>query len=145
MLAVWILVADSSYAHIFSGNNPKGSLQEVASFTHAESRMHERELTSDLPGRAFDSGGRRRHAMGQSVEPKQQEAIVFAKQLVDYLDAGRKSGQYGKLYVLAAPAFLGHLRKQYTPALVSILTSEVGKDLTDMNADEIRSRLPTYL
>ncbi len=145
MSVVWVLVADSSRAQIFSGNAPRDSLQEVATFTHAESRMHEQELTSDLPGRAFDSGGQGRHAMGQSVEPKQQEAIVFAKQIVDYLETGRKRSQYGKFYVFAAPAFLGLLRKQYTPALVSVLVQEVDKDLTQMEVGEIRNHLPAYL
>jgi len=145
MSAIWVLVADNSRAHIFFGSKSGGSLEEVTSFEHAESRMHEQELTSDLPGRAFDSGGQGRHVMGKSVEPKQQEAVVFAKKVVNYLEAGRKRGQYGKLYVFAAPAFLGLLRKQYTPALASVLAQEVNKDLTQMQVGEIRNHLPAYL
>jgi len=145
MSAIWVLVADNSRAYIFFGSKPGGNLEEVTSFEHAESRMHEQKLTSDLPGRAFDSGGQGRHVMGKSVEPKRQEAIVFAKQLVNYLEAGRKRGQYGKLYVIAAPALLGLLRKQYTPALVSMIADEVDKDLTQLDAKEIRERLPAYL
>jgi len=145
MTAIWVLVADSSRAQLFFASKPNGDLHPVKTFTHHESRLHERELTSDLPGRAFDSGGMGRHAMGQGIEPKQQLGINFAKQLASHLESGRKCGKYDRLYVVATPAFLGLLRKEYSPDLASMLATEIDKDFTRLNPAELRKRLPEYL
>lgn len=142
MAVTWILLANSSCARVCESDGPKRPLREVADFEHAESRMHEQDLTSDLPGRAFDSVGGGRHAMGQSVEPKQQHAIQFAKQLVDYLEAARNEAAFGCLYVIAAPAFLGLLRQHFSASLASLVTGEVDKDLTSLKLGELEQYLP---
>jgi protein required for attachment to host cells len=142
MAITWILLANSSRARVCESDGPKLPLREVADFTHPESRMHEQELTSDLPGRAFDSGGEGRHAMGQSVEPKQQHAIQFAKEIADYLEAARNEAAFSRLYVIAAPAFLGLLRQHYSASLASLVTGEVDKDLTSLNLNEVEQYLP---
>ncbi len=144
MTTAWVLVANSSRAQLFSLPKPRVGLQLLQTFDNADSRLHERELTSDLPGRAFDSHGMGRHVMEQAVEPKRQAAIAFAKQIVDHLETGRKNGKFSRLYVMAAPGFLGLLRKAYTPALAAMLAAEIDKDLTQLPPEEIRSHLPRF-
>jgi protein required for attachment to host cells len=39
------------------------------------------------------------------------DAINFAKQVTDYLDEVRKANKLSKVLIVAAPAFLGELRK----------------------------------
>ena len=90
----------------------------MGELVHPESRQHEQELTSDLPGRAFDSGGQGRHAMGTEISPKEQEAITFAKMVSDYLETARVQHSYEKLVLVAAPTFLGLLRKNLTDATI---------------------------
>ena len=142
MAVTWILLANSSRARVCESDGPRGSLREVAGFEHPESRMHEQELTSDLPGRAFDSTGEGRHMMGQAIEPKQQHAIQFAKQVSDYLEAARNDAAFSQLYVIAAPAFLGLLRQHYSDGVASMVTGEVDKDLTDLRLDKLEPYLP---
>jgi len=144
MTTAWVLVADSSRAQLFSVARPRGTLQLLRTFDNEDARTHERELTTDLPGRTFDSHGMGRHVMEQNVEPKRQAAIAFAKRIVGHLEAGRKRGAFARLYVLAAPGFLGLLRKAYTPALACMLAAETDKDLTRLSAEEIRARLPHF-
>ncbi len=144
MTTAWILVADSSRAQLFSLDRPRGALQPLRTFDNEDARAHERELTTDLPGRAFDSHGMGRHVMEQNVEPKRQAAIAFAKRIVAHLEAGRKRGAFAHLYVLAAPGFLGLLRKAYTPALAGMLAAEMDKDLTRSSVEEIRAYLPRF-
>ncbi len=85
MTKTWVLVADNSRARIFLAETRNGPLLEIEALAHPESRLHAQELTSDLPGRAFDSGGQGRHAMELEVEPKQHEVHAFAKQISDRL------------------------------------------------------------
>ncbi len=145
MSTIWILVAESANAVIYSANKPTSSLSKVQSFSHPESRMHEQELTSDLPGRAFDSQGANRHTMGSSVEPKKEEAIRFAKEIVDALELGRSQCRFGKLYIAAPPEFLGLLRAHLSAPLAVVIAEEINKNLTALKPAELRKQLPEYL
>ncbi|MEJ2061306.1 MAG: host attachment protein [Gammaproteobacteria bacterium] len=141
----WILVADASRARVFRAESPTGGLIEIEDFTHPEARSHDQELTSDLPGRAFDSMGANRHAMEQQTEPKKEEALVFARELGARLEAACESGDYDKLYVIAAPAFLGMLRDALGKGTRGVVAQELDKDLTWQTAEEVRGHLPSHL
>ena len=70
MKTTWVLVTDSSKARILATENPKESLLELEVLDHPQGRQHAQELTTDLPGKAMDSSGKGRHAMGNTTEPK---------------------------------------------------------------------------
>ena len=145
MAITWVVVAESSRAKIFSLEKIKGPMDEILSLDHPDSRAHEQELTSDLPGRAFDSGGQGRHALSTSVEPKQQETIAFAKQIADHLDTHRKAGDYDKLIIFAAPAFLGLLRERMNDPTNKLVVFESNKNLVQLSTDKIREHIPVPL
>ncbi|MGD8593518.1 MAG: host attachment protein [Gammaproteobacteria bacterium] len=142
MAITWVVVAESSRARIFSLEKVKGPMDEILTLDHPDSRAHEQELTSDLPGHAFDSGGQGRHALNSSVEPKQQETIAFAKQIAEHLNAHRKAGDYDKLVIFAAPAFLGLLRERLNDQTNKLVVHESNKNLVQLDVDKIRDHLP---
>ena len=145
MSNIWVVVAESASATIYSANKPASSLRKLQSLSHPESRMHEQELTSDLPGRTFDSHGNNRHAMGSPVEPKKEEAIRFAKEVIDTLETARSKQRFGKLYMVAPPEFLGLLRAHLSAPLASLVTQEINKNLTALKPAELRKQLPEFL
>lgn len=145
MAIIWVVVAESSRARIFSLAKVKGPMDEILTLDNPDSRAHEQQLTSDLPGRAFDSVGQGRHAIGTSVEPKQQETMAFAKQIAEHLDAHRKSGDYGKLVIFAAPAFLGLLRERMNDQTNKLVVFESNKNLAQLSVDKIREHIPVPL
>jgi protein required for attachment to host cells len=141
----WVVVAESSRARIFSLTKIKGPMTEIMSFDKPESRMHEKDLTTDLPGHAFDSGGQGRHALVNATKPKQQEAINFAKQLAEHLDSHRKSGDFDQLVVFSAPAFLGLLRDNMSDPTNKTIVHTVSKNLVQLPVEKIREHLPFTL
>ena len=144
MSKLWIVVADRSKARIFTVDDPHGALQEVETLDHPEGREHARDINADRPGRAFDSSGQGRHAMGTSVEPMEQDAIRFSKEVSEHLRAACHDGRCNRLLLVAGPDFLGLLRKQLnTPPDVRI--KEIDKNLCNFDAREIRSHLPDRL
>lgn len=145
MANTWIVTADSSRARIFTVETSRGPLRELDVLLHPEARLHEQDLTTDLPGRAFDSVGEGRHAMGQSVTPKEHEAITFAKEVADYLDKARSEGRYHKLLLVAAPRFLGLLRQNLSAATSGLVGEEIDKNLVQHSAEDIRKHLPERL
>ncbi len=145
MKPTWVVVADSTRARILLADNAIGPLREIETLVHPESRLHEQELTTDLPGRTFDSGGQGRHAMSQPVDPKHQERIEFAKELAHHLDDARRRGELRQLIVVASPQVLGELRKALPPETARLVTYELDKNLAQMTVDEIRRHLPERL
>lgn len=145
MADIWVVVADSSKARILAAKKANGTLAEIRCMEHPEGRMHAQELTSDLPGRAFDSGGQGRHAMSNEVDPKKHELIRFAKEISQALEAGLAEKNFSKLYLLAPPAILGQLRSEFSPSLARTVAGESGKNMVNHRVEEIRRQLPEYL
>ncbi|WP_293005169.1 host attachment protein [Nitrosomonas sp.] len=145
MTKIWILIANSGNATLFTADSPTASLTELMTFDNPDARVKQMELSSDRPGRSFDSHGEGRHAMATEVEPKEQEQIRFAKLIVDRLEQGRVENAFERLVVVAAPAFLGLLRTNFNAPLSSLLSLEIDKDYTSLRPDELRARLPERL
>ena len=145
MSAAWVVVADRAVARLMRVDSPTAPLEEFEVLVHPESRMRAQTLTSDLPGRAFDSKGHGRHAMESGVGPRKQEAIEFARRVAARLEAARLHGEVEHLVLVAAPEFLGLLRKSLGPDVRKRVASEHPLDLVAERPEAIRQRLPERL
>jgi protein required for attachment to host cells len=143
MKQTWILVADSSRARIFKAE--KGSsIHQIEELSHPEGRLHEQELASDLPGKDSDKVGAGKHAFQDQVEPKQQEAIDFAKRIARHIDESYSAKEFEQLMVIAAPSFLGTLRHQFSDQINQKICFELDKNITMHSTDDIRKHLPKH-
>lgn len=140
----WLLVANSSIARLFKVIK-KQSLEEMKVLEHPESHLHTRDLVSDKMGRDFESVGPARHSIEPHISPKQQEFINFAKQIARYLDEARLKGEYERLYLVAGPSLLGHLRHELSPSTAKLVQAEANKDITHLTPQEMVSHLPFLL
>ena len=144
MSKLWVVVADQSKARIFTVADPHGALLSVSELEHPEARDREQSLTSDRPGRSFDSKGQGRHAMGSAVEPGKQETIRFAKQVVDHVQSAYNAGRCDRLLLVAGTHILGLLRENLKTSF-GMKISEIEKNLGQYNALDIRKHLPKRL
>ena len=145
MKLTWLVVADNSKARIFSVDSRMGPIEEIESIVHAEARLHEQNMTSDLPGRSNGKGGAGGHAYQDEVSAKEQENINFARKIASELDAARKGNKFKQFILVAAPGFLGNLRKQLNTQTQKLACFELAKNLSSLNAKEIRAHLPERL
>ncbi len=141
----WIVVANNSCARIFTAETPTSPLTEIEILTHPQGRQHAQNLSSDLPGRQADKSSPSHHGLSDRTELKKQEAIHFAKQITQHLDAARKRQAYKQLIIIADPDFLGLLREQMPAATAKLITLEVDNNLSKEKADKIRQYLPPIL
>lgn len=144
MNKTWVVVADASRARIFSADTPASQLLETETLAHPAARLHPGDLVSDRPGQDRNSVNGT-HNMGEETDPKTEEAIRFAAEVCNRLEQGRIKSQFDKLYIIAAPSFLGHIRKHQTPALKKLIAGEISKNMTLKEAEEIKKCLPKYL
>ncbi len=142
MSITWIVVANSATARVFQIEK-NGSIKEVETLVHAQSRLHGRDLTSDRPGRTHESVGFGRSPLEQPTSPKEVEFALFAKLVAEYLHNSQKEDKFQKLHLSAGPHFLGLLRQEILPIVADTIQSEIDKDLTNMTAAEIKSSFLT--
>ncbi len=144
MSKTWVVVADTSRARIFSADTPASQLIETETLTHPKARLHQGDLVSDRSGRDRNSVTGT-HNLEHAADAKEEEAVRFATEVCNRLEQGRIKCQFNKLYIVAAPSFLGHIRKHQTPALKKIIAGEVSKNMAMKEAVEIKNSLPEYL
>ena len=143
MKSTWIVAADSAQARIFTIETPSSPLEEIEVLTHPGSRLQDREITSDLPGR-IKSSNSIGHAYEPRTGPKEHEAVSFAHELAERLESALNANQFERLLIIAEPSFLGLLRNQLPEQVKKRITFELDKNITKQTAKEIRSFLPEY-
>jgi protein required for attachment to host cells len=113
-------------------------LAEIEDLYNPGGRLSEREMTSDAEPRfrGTDGPGSDREA-GGAVD---HEVEVFAKKIGDYLDKARNSHRYDRLHLIAPPKFLGQLRKELGKEVGKLVTDELPKDLSWLNARDLEQR-----
>jgi len=141
----WILVADGAHARIFSADTATSPLTELESLIHPEAQQHKQKLTSDRPGSQAGGATGSYHGVSDRTDPKKYEAGVFAKELSRHLEDALNAQKFRQLIVVAAPAFLGHLRKELGSNTSKVVTLEVDKDIVEQDAASIREHLPEHL
>lgn len=140
MSNTWVLVADSSAAHIYSTRSVSGPLQLVESFSHPESRAKPIDVYTDAPGRNRSGPGG--HAMDGQTSLHATEAQRFARELAGRLYAGQHGQDYNRLIIMAPPAFLGALRGALPKPVAGLIAAEVPKNLVTQDVAAIEQHLP---
>jgi protein required for attachment to host cells len=144
MMTTWVLVADAYRARLFGAERPASPLSELRDLASPEARLHEGDLVTDKGGRDRNPkvGG---HGLGENGTVKQDIADRFAQQVCDLLESARVAGELSKLYVIAAPGFLGLLRRHQSQPLKLLVAGEIDKGLASQDPATIRKHLPEYL
>jgi protein required for attachment to host cells len=141
---VWVLAADSSRARLFQASSRTGTIREVEDMLHPASRLKEQGLVTDRAGRDVAPGGGG-HSIGHEHDAEREELERFAREVGGKLCAGHKARRFDRLHVLAAPRFLGALRKQLDAETRAALISEQNANVTCEEVSAIRARLPRRL
>lgn len=136
-----ILVADAARARLFSYNRQDRELTETHDLVHPRSRLRERELDSDRPGRHAGGGGSR-HGVDPAESSVHHEVEIFARELGALLEKERRDGHFDRLVLVAPPQFLGELRAQLSEGCAYLVGRSVAKELVTAAEKEILVYLP---
>ncbi|MGB5736885.1 MAG: host attachment protein [Thiohalocapsa sp.] len=143
-MTIWVIAADNSRARFFTADKSRSPLREVRDLVDPRARLHAGDLVTDREGRDRRAGSPI-HGVGSDSGVKEESADRFAQQICSELDSARINGAFSKLYIVAAPAFLGMLRKHQTAPLRALVAGEVDKNLAAQDSEAIRGHLPDYL
>ncbi|WP_299437039.1 host attachment protein [uncultured Rhodospira sp.] len=137
----WVLVADAQRARLFEVEAGGRRLGRSPLWETSTDVPPSREITSDRPGRTFDSGGEGRHAHEAPTDPQRLEKYRFARTVAEALGDGQRREQFARLIVVAPPKMLGDLRHELTDAVQQRVVAEYDKDLSKLPPEDIERHL----
>jgi len=142
-----VVVASQGEAR-FYGVGPGSIVSGDGRMLDARARRHDRDFSSDRPGRVFDRAapfGRRgasaRHATNGERSPHRQQAALFARRIAAELERQRRLNRFDKLVIVAAPAFLGMLREAMPAPLRKLIVGQVHKDFAHRPARVLQAHV----
>ncbi|MFZ5545498.1 MAG: host attachment protein [Pseudomonadota bacterium] len=151
MQPTWIVLADNGRARILQTRQPGRDLEEVEEFTDAAAHAHNADFRHDATGRrapADSYGGAANvttmagNATASAGEDKlDHEAERFARQVAERLVQAKRQQRYERLRIVAAPKFLGRLRKVLPQEVSEAVVDEIDKDLLQLDRRELTQRL----
>jgi protein required for attachment to host cells len=142
MSRIRIVVADQAEAIFYDTPSLQAQPKEVAHLSDPLAHQHDRDFSSDRPGRSYESVGGQRHAIEREDDPRQREAVLFARRISRRLDEARRKGEYDELIVVAGPPFLGLMRKEMSRPTRERVVHEIRKDLVHSPVESLRRHLP---
>jgi protein required for attachment to host cells len=152
MKKIWVLVADEAIARILQTPEEGDDLESVEELTDPDAHASGSDLRRDAEGRRSGSAPHNPstpHRLRVSAtvtasagEGEQHlEAEGFARRVAQHLAEALQQDRFDELRIVAAPRFLGMLRKFLTPQVTGKVVEEMNKDLIHMDNREITRRL----
>jgi protein required for attachment to host cells len=151
MDTTWIVSADEGRARFFSESTPGEALQEVDNMVNNAARMTAAEQYTDrldtkAAGKSIhNTGGALPNSQYEPQQtPDERAAELFARDVCAYLLQAQQAGRFQKLALVAAPKFLGVLRKHLGAQLQPLVTLEINKDYSHSSAHQLRDQIQAH-
>ena len=136
MSATWVVVADEAIARFLEVPDDGGDLREVDQITDAAAHADRADLRRDAYGRR---GSTITSSAGEDELHK--EADLFARRVAERLAEAQQKHRYDELRVVAAPRFLGYLRKALPKQVSDAVVDELDKDLVQLDMRSLTQHL----
>ena len=148
-MRICIVVADQAEARFCDAPGFARPLKFTGALTNPAAHLRDQDLTSDRPGRVFNSAatpGRRRgasarHSTGGERTPRRHATHRFARRVAAELERARRVGRFERLVLVASPAFLGELRAALPTAVRPYVAATVHKDIVHHADSDVRRYL----
>lgn len=127
---MWVVIASSSYAEIFSVNNSGVDIKTVHYLDFPDGRKKSGEVDTDKPGRNYQKGGSTRHAYSPHDSVHHHEQKVLAGMIAEVLRKDHADNAFDNLIIIAPPSFLGELRPALTKAVKECVSKELAKEIS---------------
>ncbi len=139
-MKIGVVIADAGRARIFSTKRLGAALEPLSDMSNPQSKVLEQQLISDRHGHGNSPSGTG-HSVSDRGELKDQESHHFAHGVARQLQENHRDNHFDRLYLVAAPRFLGHLRQELSPELQGLVQGEFAKDLSLMSEADIQRHL----
>ena len=141
MRRIRVVVADQCEARFFNATDHGLALMPAGTLHDPDGRKKEHELVTSGPGSGV-SGGHGHYTLQPHGTHKEHDVELFARRIAATLISGSEAGEFDDIALIAAPRFLGALRKAIPAALHAKIRHEIHHDLVHQTIEVIRTHLP---
>ena len=144
----WIVTANAGRARFFTQAKAGEALHELNDMVSATVRLRTSETEPDRIGPL--SAGKSIHNTGGALPtsgyeppqtPAEHETELFARSITGFLLEQQQAGRFRHLVLAASPQFLGTLRQLLDPHVKALVKTELNKDYTQLNAQQLREQI----
>jgi protein required for attachment to host cells len=139
----WVVVADGARARIFEAHRHAPGLRPVLPYDLMSNTLKDGERWSDRAGQVQERVGHHAHSMAAATDPTDHEHELLARQVAQVLAHGRHARRVDAIVLVAAPEFLGRLRKAIDPQTRALVVAEDHRDLSRLPDHELETKIPT--
>jgi protein required for attachment to host cells len=144
MRKVWVVVANRVNASIYVSE--KGTAFSLHhSLNHPQGYLQEHELVSDKKGKEANQNLYGTSTFEEKTTATDKEALLFAKEIANYLEENYYAQKFERLYIVAPSPFGSILKKALSGPIAKTIYSEIPKNLIHLDAKELREYLPPVL
>lgn len=137
----WIMVANGKECRIFTRDSVTGKLEIVKEITTQDSRLDDKEIGADKPGRVFESANKMRHSMEPRISFHTQAHQKFAKEIANFLNHAALQDRFHALTIVASSPLLGEVRTFLSDHVLERTVTQINKDLTHIPPQDLLSHL----
>ena len=141
----WVVVADGARGRVFEAHDEAPGLRPVLPYQLTADRLRDGERWSDRAGSSHLRMTSRVHSMAATTDPSDQRADDLARELAEVLRRARDQGRVDAIALVAAPAFLGRLRKALDPQTYALVVAEEDRDLSSLPDHELETQVPAQV
>ena len=127
-LTLRIIIVDGEHAR-FVQADADNTLRTVSSLDSASAHQRSRDIGTDRPGRAFESGTTARHAVGPRHDLHAMEQERFVRLVGEQINAASGRDEFDELLLVAPPRALHELREALDAVTRTKLVGTLEKDL----------------
>lgn len=142
---IHVLVADSRLLRVFEARPPECRLEEIADFRNYATGRHERDLSSDRPGRVIGGTSGIHHSYEPAVRASVYSKQRWLKSLCEPLRELLTDHRADQLMLVAAPRTLSALRASLPVELRKRVVLELPRDLSGHARGALIKRLQPTL
>jgi len=137
----WIVVADGGSARVLTISADRTSLVTQREMVSADIHRKSHDLTSDGPGRSFESGSTTRHAIEPKTDAHELAKERFVGDVAAMLVEQNRAGAFDELVLIVTRAQAKTLKSALDTATAARVTHTLTKDLVKTPNAEIWDRL----
>jgi protein required for attachment to host cells len=138
----WVVVADGARARVFESHHRAPGLRPVLPYDLTSNRLRAGEHWSDRAGSMHERAAPVNHSMAPSTDPVELEHEQLARDVAEVLQRGRLAHRVDAIVLVAAPSFLGRLRRHLDAPTRALVVAEDARDLSRLPDHELEGRIP---
>ena len=140
-----VVTANATNCRVYHYQKHLNKLTLIKEIEHPKSRLKNRDIASDRPGRYNKSASGKRGAYEPPSDPKDNEIALFSRDIAKLLNTAKQDKLYEELILITDSRMLGLLNQQLHKNVSGNIKQTIQRDLQTFSDKELADYLTEHL